>query len=46
MPGNLPVIYYDSSDGKYFQSSASVNLTPLVKQMLEEYIGKENVVMK
>ena len=46
MPGNLSVFYYDNSEKKYFPSRIGINLTPLVRETLEEYLGKENVVIQ
>lgn len=46
MPGALPVWYFDDSEKKYFVGRSGINFTPLVKKTLEDYLGKENVVLK
>lgn len=46
MPGALPVWYFDNSEKKYFAGKSGINFTPLVNKTLEDYLGKENVVLK
>ena len=46
MPGNVPVVYYDNSENKYFAKNSGINFTQIVRKTLEEYLGKENVVLK
>ena len=45
-PGNVQIVYYDSSEKKYVTSGQGISLSAYLMTVLESYVGKENVVYK
>ena len=46
-PGTLSVVFFDSSRKKYVKAnSLSVKMTNTMQKLLEEILGKENVILK
>ena len=45
-PGDVRIVYYDSSTAKYSQSKKGIALTPFLFAELQAYVGKDNAVLK